>query len=63
MAPGHLSENCMRILQYKDALIGMNNASFDLCQNCVFGKQNRVSFMKDVKEKKFERLELIYADV
>lgn len=35
---GHLSENGMRILQSKDVLIAMKDASFDFCENCVFGK-------------------------
>lgn len=60
---GHLSENNMRILQSKEVLIGMKDASFDYCENYVFDKQKRVRFMKDGKEQKSERLELVYTDV
>ena len=35
----------------------------DLCENCVYGEQKRVSFVKRGKEKKNEKLELVHIDV
>ncbi|KAK2985217.1 hypothetical protein RJ640_010506 [Escallonia rubra] len=60
---GHLSESGMKILHSKNALPGMKNIQLDLCEACVYGKQRRVSFQKDGKERKTERLELVHTDV
>ncbi|KAK3043083.1 hypothetical protein RJ639_001198 [Escallonia herrerae] len=38
-------------------LSGMKNIQLDFCEGCVYGKQKRVSFQRDGKEKKIERLE------
>lgn len=59
----HLSKNGMRILKSMNALIGMEDASFDFCEDCLYDKLKRVSFMKDGREKKFARLELVHEDV
>ncbi|KAK3007373.1 hypothetical protein RJ639_016049 [Escallonia herrerae] len=60
---GHLSESGMKILHSKNALPGMKNIQLDFCEGCVYGKQKRVSFWRDGKEKKIERLELVHTDV
>ncbi|KAK2989776.1 hypothetical protein RJ640_029930 [Escallonia rubra] len=60
---GHLSENGMKILHSKNALPGMKNIQLDFCEGYVYGKQKRVSFWKDGKERKTERLELVHTDV
>ncbi|KAK2985799.1 hypothetical protein RJ640_019295 [Escallonia rubra] len=60
---GHLSESGMRILHSKNSLPGMKNIQLDFCEGCVYGKQKRVSFRKDGKERKIERLELVHTDV
>ncbi|KAK3005783.1 hypothetical protein RJ639_017384 [Escallonia herrerae] len=60
---GHLSESGMKILHSKNALPGMKNIQLDFCEGCVYGKQKRVSFRKDGKERKTERLELVHTDV
>ncbi|KAK2997398.1 hypothetical protein RJ639_024918 [Escallonia herrerae] len=60
---GHLSESGMRILHSKNALPGMKNIQLDFCAGCVDGKQKRVSFRRDGKEKKIERLKLVHTDV
>jgi len=43
---GHIGEKGLRILHGKGMVEGMSNSSldFDLCENCVHGKQNQVSF-------------------
>ncbi|KAK2984273.1 hypothetical protein RJ640_003832 [Escallonia rubra] len=60
---GHLSESGIRILHSKNALPGMKNIQLDFYEGCVYGKQKRVSFQRDGKEKKTERLELVHTDV
>ncbi|KAK3034976.1 hypothetical protein RJ639_033354 [Escallonia herrerae] len=60
---GHLSESGMRILYSKNALPGMKNIQLDFCEGCVYGKKKWVSFRRDGKEKKTERLELVHTDV
>ena len=42
---------------------GMSNSflDFDFCQNCVYGKQNRVSFLSGKRAKQI--LELVHSDV
>ena len=41
---GHIGEKGLRILHGKGMVEGMSNSSldFDFCENCVYGKQNRV---------------------
>ncbi|KAK2972111.1 hypothetical protein RJ640_013845 [Escallonia rubra] len=60
---GHLSESGMKILHSNNALPGMKSIQLDFCEGCVYGKQKRVSFRKDGKERKTERLELVHTDV
>ncbi|KAK2990879.1 hypothetical protein RJ640_007600 [Escallonia rubra] len=60
---GYLSESGMRILHSKNPLLRMKNIQLDFCEGCVYGKQKRVSFRKDGKERKTERLELVHTDV
>ncbi|KAK3027346.1 hypothetical protein RJ639_041587 [Escallonia herrerae] len=60
---GHLSESGMRIVHSKNALPGMKNIQLDFCTGCVYGKQKQVSFQRDGKEKKIERLELVHMDL
>ncbi|KAK2988333.1 hypothetical protein RJ640_000320 [Escallonia rubra] len=42
---------------------GMKNVQLDFCEGCVYGKQKQVSFWRDGKEKKTERLKLVHTDV
>ncbi|KAK3023701.1 hypothetical protein RJ639_044002 [Escallonia herrerae] len=60
---GHLSESDMRILHSKNVLPGIKNIQLDFFEGCVYRKQKRVSFPRDGKEKKIERLELVHMDV
>ncbi|KAG9446257.1 hypothetical protein H6P81_012385 [Aristolochia fimbriata] len=60
---GHLSESGMRILHSKTVLTGITNICFDFCEDCVLGKQKQVSFNKDGREKKSNRLDLVHTDV
>ena len=61
---GHTGEKGLRILHGKGMVEGMSNSSldFDFCKNCVYGKQNQVSFPSSGKRVK-QILELVYSDV
>lgn len=51
---GHIREKDLRILHGKGMVEGMSNSSldFDFCENCVYGKQNRVSLPSGGKKVK-----------
>eukprot|EP00253_Pinus_taeda_P027858 PITA_27858 len=61
---GHIGEKGLRILHGKGMVEGMSNSSldFDFCENCVYGKQNRVSLPSGGKRTK-QILELVHSDV
>ena len=61
---GHISEKGLCAMYRKGMLEGLPDClfKFDLCEHCIYGKQNRVSFpSKDTREK--EILELVHNDV
>lgn len=60
---GHLSESGMRQLHSKGLLKGIKDLVLEFCEDCVLGKQKRVSFNKDGREIKHEKLELVHSDV
>ena len=41
----------------------MKHVSLELCENCVYGKQKRVRFLRVWKQKKSEQLQLVHTDV
>eukprot|EP00253_Pinus_taeda_P001427 PITA_01427 len=61
---GHIGEKGLRILHGKGMVEGMSNSSldFDFYENCVYGKQNRVSFPSGGKRAK-QILKLVHNDV
>eukprot|EP00253_Pinus_taeda_P035580 PITA_35580 len=61
---GNIGEKGLRILHGKGMVEGMSNSSLDFgfCENCVYGKQNRVSFPSGGKRGK-QILELVRNDV
>jgi len=60
----HIIEKGLQILHGKGMAEGMSNSSldFDFYENCVYGKQNRVSFPSSSKRAK-HILELVHSDV
>ena len=60
----HIGEKGLRIIHGKGMVEGMSNNSldFDFCENCVCGKQNRVSYPFGSKRAK-QILELMHSDV
>ena len=61
---GNIREKGLQILHGKGMVEGMSNSSldFDFCENCVYGKQNQVSFPSGGKGVK-KILELVHSDV
>ena len=43
---GHMSEKGMKILHSRNLLTGLNNNDLDFCENCIYGKQKRVIFLR-----------------
>ncbi|KAE8708014.1 E3 ubiquitin-protein ligase SINAT3 [Hibiscus syriacus] len=60
---GHMSEKGMKTLLSKGKLSDLKNVDVGLCEDCIFGKQKKVSFAKIGKTPKTEKLELVYTDV
>ena len=60
---GHMSEKGMQILHLRKLLPYLKQVSLELCENCVYGKQKRVRFLRVGKHKKSEKLELVHTDV
>jgi hypothetical protein len=61
---GHIGEKGLRTLHSKGMVEGMSNCTldFDLCEHCIYGKQNRVRFPSGATRAK-GILELIHSDV
>ena len=60
---GHMSEKGIQILHSRKLLPNLKQVSLELCENCVYGKQKRVRFLRVGKQKKSENLELVHTDV
>ncbi|KAE8671774.1 putative polygalacturonase [Hibiscus syriacus] len=60
---GHMSAKGMKTLLSKGKLSDLKNVDVGLCEDCIFGKQKKVSFAKIGKRPKAERLELVHTDV
>ena len=53
----------MTILHSRNLLPSLKNVDLDFCENCIYGKQKRVRFLRFGKEKKSEKLELVHTYV
>ncbi|KAL5762397.1 hypothetical protein ACOSP7_018661 [Xanthoceras sorbifolium] len=60
---GHMSEKGMKTLLSKGKLPDLKAVDVGLCEDCIFGKQKKVSFAKIGKIPKAEKLELVHTDV
>ena len=58
-----MSEKGMQILHSRKLLPDMKQLSLKFSENCVHGKLKRVRFLIVGKQKKSEKLELVYTDV
>jgi hypothetical protein len=60
---GHMSEKGMHILHKINLLSNLKQIDLDFYEHCVYGKQKRVIFLRVIKEKKSEKLELVHTYV
>ncbi|XXG64806.1 hypothetical protein AAC387_Pa05g2660 [Persea americana] len=58
-----MSEKGMKILHFKGKLEGLKSLDLEFYEDCVFGKQKKVTFSKGGRPPKSERLELVHTDV
>ena len=59
-----MSEKGMQILHSRKQLLpDLKQVSLEFYENCVYGKQKRVRFLRAGKQKKSEKLELVHTDV
>ena len=57
---GHMSEKGMQILHSRKLFPDLKQVCLEFCENCVYGKQKRVRFIRVGKQKKSEKLELVH---
>jgi len=50
----------MQIIQSRKLFLGLKHVDLDFYENCVYGKQKGVKFIRVWKEKKSEKLELVH---
>ncbi|CAA0837791.1 Uncharacterized mitochondrial protein AtMg00300, partial [Striga hermonthica] len=60
---GHMSEKGMKVLKSRGLLPEFESVDVGLCEQCVLGKQKRVSFTTTGKAPKTEKLELVHTDL
>ena len=60
---GHMSEKGMKVLHSKGLLPGMKHVDVGFCEDCILGKQRKVSFSTAGREAKKEKLELVHTDL
>ncbi|WVZ24135.1 hypothetical protein V8G54_002679 [Vigna mungo] len=60
---GHMSEKGMRIMHSKGKLPSLWSIEFNMCEDCILGKQKRVSFQRSGRIPKKKRLELVHSDI
>jgi len=59
----HMSEKGMQILHSRNLLPSLKHVDLIFCENCVYGKNMRVKFLRVGKEKKRKKLELVHTNV
>ena len=60
---GHMSEKEMKMLLSKGKLPKLKSIDFDICESCLLGKQNKVSFLKTDRTPNAKKLELVHTDL
>ena len=60
---GHMSEKGMKIMHSNGKLPSLQSVEIDMCEDCILGKQKRVSFQTNGRTPRKERLELVHSDV
>ena len=55
----HMNEKGMKLLASKGKLPTLKSIDVSLCEDCIYGKQKRVSFSKARRTSKIEKLKLV----
>ena len=57
---GHMSEKGLKVMHSLGKLPRLKSINIDFCENCIYGKQKRVSFKIGGRTLRNEKLELIH---
>ena len=60
---GHMSEKGMKEIVSKGRILGLEKVTVGFDEQCIPGKQKKVTFVKSGKSPKLGKLELIHIDV
>ena len=60
---GHMGEKGMKMLLSKGKLPELKFIDFDMCENCILGKQKNVSFLKTGRTPNAEKFELVHTNL
>ena len=60
---GHMSEKGLQVLSKKELLAGIKGTPLKTCVHCFHGKQNRISFRRNIASRKSHVLDLVHLDV
>lgn len=60
---GHMNEKGMKVLLSKGKLLALKSVESNICEGCILGKLNKVSFVKVGKASKPEKLDLVHTDL
>ena len=60
---GHMSEKGMKVMHSKGKLPSLRSIENDICEDCIIGKQKRVTFQTSGRTPKKEKLELVHSNV
>jgi len=60
---GHMSEKGMQVMAAGGRLPGLSKVDLTFCEDCILGKQKKVSFSKTGPAPKLQKLELVHTDV
>ena len=53
----------MKIMHSKGKLPCLQSVEIDMCEDCILGKQKRVSFQTSGRTPKKEKLKLVHSDI
>ena len=60
---GHMSEKGMQVFHSIKLLSDLKQVSLEFCENCVYGKQKSVIFIRIGKQTKSDKLEIVHTYV
>ena len=60
---GHMSEKGLQVLSKKELLAGIKGTPLKTCVHYFHGKQNRISFRRNISSRKSHVLDLVHSDV